>query len=100
MEPTGIIALVNCDKYIVDAVHDCMPGQVELMQFENGIELNLEWQKHALNIVAVISEGEILSSAGIALKEALVKKKRPEVPFILICTTTTETLLSLALKAG
>jgi len=100
MKLPGIIALVNCDEELVKAVKDFgFPG-IDFIQFDNGIQLNAKWQKHDLNILAIIAEAEILSASGIALKTALENRQLPSIPFILIAVTINEALLMMALNAG
>jgi lipopolysaccharide/colanic/teichoic acid biosynthesis glycosyltransferase len=100
MKQNGIIALVNCDETVIKTAAECHFEQAALMLFKNGLDLSTQWNKQALNITAIITQGEILSPTGIALREALNQKKMPVVPFIIICNNITDNLRSLALQAG
>jgi len=54
------------------------------MYFENGIELINNWKKHKLQIVAIVSQSDVLSVNGISLLENLEKRQLLNTPFCLI----------------
>ncbi len=95
-----IIALVNADTAIKETLDKFDFGEKILVNFNSGVELLNTWEKEHTNIKAVIVQGEVLDSFGIAMLQALKEKNFPDVPFILISTNLTGNLVKLALTAG
>ncbi len=96
----AIIAVVNADQANKNFLENCDFKGIVLQFFANGLELSNEWLGKKLNIVAIISQSEIMGASGISLLEALVHKKFPTVPFFLLTGPTKENLLRFSLKAG
>lgn len=96
----AIIAVVNADQANKKFLENCHFKGTVLQFFANGLELSNEWLGKKLNIVAIISQSEIMGASGISLLEALVHKKFPSVPFFLLTGPTKENQLRFSLKAG
>jgi lipopolysaccharide/colanic/teichoic acid biosynthesis glycosyltransferase len=94
------IALVQCDDDILKKLETCDFGNKKLLTFTNGVELSTRWEKENLNIVTVISQGEVLSISGINLVRGLNSKKLPAVPFFLISANLNKDSRRLALNEG
>ncbi|HTH82881.1 MAG TPA: sugar transferase [Mucilaginibacter sp.] len=97
---TQYIALVQCDDTVLDIIQQGSFENREFLKFENGVELAEKWEEDKLNIVAVISQGEILSAMGINLLQGLNNKNLPPVPVFLIVANLNKDSRRLALEAG
>ena len=64
-----IIALIQCSENVQSFFQLCNLKNRKFLYFDNGIALANQWEKQKLNIVAIISESEILSINGISLIE-------------------------------
>ncbi|WP_158827180.1 sugar transferase [Mucilaginibacter lacusdianchii] len=95
-----IIALINLDDNLTLSINNCNFKDRQLMHFKNGIQMFSAWQAEKLNIVAVISQDEVLASSGITLLETLKKNGMGDVPFFLIVNHFNSNLRRLALNAG
>ena len=95
-----IIAVINADQTVSQLISGCNFNEHTLMHFANGIELSSKWEKTNLNIVAIISQAELMGPSGISLFQTLQTKKFPLVPFFIITEFTNEALMHIALKAG
>jgi lipopolysaccharide/colanic/teichoic acid biosynthesis glycosyltransferase len=95
-----IIALINFDEKTYALFSTAKLGGRKLVTFQNGIDLTNAWYKQKLNIVAIVSQSEIMGTSGVSLLETLRNKKLPHTPFILITRHTNENISLLALKAG
>ncbi|HEY0246567.1 MAG TPA: hypothetical protein VGC01_13445, partial [Mucilaginibacter sp.] len=80
-----IIALVNFNKETSAVIKTCNFNNMQLMHFINETEMVSIWQVRRLNIVAIISCNEILSTNGVNIKN-LTNKKFPRVPVFLLIT--------------
>ncbi|MEI8073488.1 MAG: sugar transferase [Bacteroidota bacterium] len=96
----SIIAVLNADEKIRQLLETINFNGATLQYFSNGIELSAQWQNRSLNIVAIISQSEIMGASGISLLEALVNKKLPQIPFFIITQSAKENLLRFSLEAG
>lgn len=96
-----IIALVGFE---VDYQHldfaSCNFENMEIVHFENGLELVQDWAEKKLNIAAIISNSEILSNGGLSLLETLKRRQMPMVPFFLVVSYFNPNLTLLALSSG
>jgi len=99
-ENRQIIALINLDDSLTLAVTQCNFDNKQLMHFKNGMQLFTAWQKHKLNLAAIISQDEVLASSGIKLLETLKKNGMGGVPFFLVVNHFSNELRKLALTAG
>ncbi|MBS7564132.1 sugar transferase [Mucilaginibacter sp. Bleaf8] len=95
-----IIALINLDDHLTLSINQCNFQDRQLMHFKNGMQLFSAWESNKLNIVAIISQDEVLASSGITLFETLKKNGLANVPFFLIVNHFNSNLRSLALNAG
>ena len=94
------IAVIHASEEVSALLNNCDFEDKELIYFNNGVELAGDWDTKKLNIVAIISQSEILAPSGITFKEALKNKGLPSVPFFLIINQLNSNLRKIALKAG
>ncbi|MBR2647518.1 MAG: sugar transferase [Sediminibacterium sp.] len=94
-----IIALVNCTENVFNTISAAQLGGRKLYSFTNPIELYNSLDKQKFNLVAIISQNEVLAQGGIAFLEAL-RKRNIDVPFFLISQQLSESTVKLSLKAG
>jgi lipopolysaccharide/colanic/teichoic acid biosynthesis glycosyltransferase len=97
---TKIIALLNVSAPNYELIKKCTFPGCECMNFNSGLEVLLKWEKEQLDIIALISESEIMAPMGISAFDNLRSKKFPNIPFILICRLTNESLIRLCFKKG
>lgn len=95
-----IIALIGSDRTTYTMLSICNLQGRKIIEFKNGADLISGNEKQQLNIVAIISQGEIMSSAGISLLESLGKKKFQKIPFFLVCKEIDLSICKLALRGG
>lgn len=95
-----IIALLALDEVTKAKFESCDFGDHVLMSFENGIRLTDAWQEDNLDIVAIVSQSEIMASGGLALVETLKNKFSRDIPIFLIASYFNPNLRNLALTAG
>lgn len=96
----SIIALVGYDETDTDLFASANFNGCELAHFANGIKMAAAWTAENLNIVAIISNSEIMGPSGLALIETIKKKQLPVVPFFLTVNHLNSNLRNLALQAG
>ncbi|MFL9481441.1 sugar transferase [Chitinophagaceae bacterium LWZ2-11] len=96
----AVIALVNLDDVTYKTISAFKLEDRPLLRFKNGIDLTNNWEKYNLNIVAVISQSEVMAPSGITLAETLHKKNFSNAPIMLICAHLNTNSKLLALKAG
>ncbi len=98
----AFIALINCDSNTRIAFETYQLGNNKIINFDNGIDLVNNWKKNKLNIVAIVSQSDVLSANGISLLENLEKRKLLTTPFCLILPKEqmSEHKLRLALESG
>src|SRR5437016_2619193 len=87
-----VIALLNVGEGNYERISKCDFHGAELMNFRNGLEINSKWEKDELNIIAIISESEIMAPMGVYTLENLRSKKFPDIPFFLISKQVNENL--------
>ena len=99
---TEIIALISCDSNTKELFEAYQLSNRTIMHFENGIELLNSCAKNNLQIVAIVSQSDVLSANGISLLENLEKRQLLNIPFCLILPREqiTEYKLKLALDSG
>lgn len=95
-----IIAIVNADEEAKKILEVADFGGIQLKHFENGIDLSQQWLNNGLNIVAILSQAEIMGTSGIPLLEALRKKKFPDVPFFVLTSSSNQNMRRFYLQAG
>jgi lipopolysaccharide/colanic/teichoic acid biosynthesis glycosyltransferase len=96
----GIIALLNVSSPTQDLLNKCNFGNNKLLAFANIIELCKDFERLKLNITAIISESEVMGTAGINLQEPLNKRGLQEVPLFLISDKLDENLVKICLETG
>lgn len=96
----GIIALINADSSLKEALAKFDFDSRSITTFTNGVELFNRWDKEKLQIAVVIVQGEVMDPFGIAMVQALRAKKFADVPFVLICGHITPNIQKLALTSG
>ncbi|MEH3113500.1 sugar transferase [Pedobacter terrae] len=100
IEP-GIIAMVGFENSTERTFFEnCSLEDMQLAYFDNGLKLAQAWAEQDLNIVAIISNSEILSNGGLTLIETLKNIQMPSVPFFLVVKYFNPNLRILALTAG
>lgn len=94
---SGFIALVGGDSSVIGFLSACNLKTYQLKIFKSSVELINIWNKEKLNIVAIVSQSEILGPGGISLLETL---KNSEVPVLLICRQINDGIAKIALRSG
>ncbi|MET4080744.1 lipopolysaccharide/colanic/teichoic acid biosynthesis glycosyltransferase [Pedobacter sp. UYP30] len=95
-----IIALIAFDSANIQYFESCDFGDRKLLSFENGMKMATAWIEQGLDIVAIVSQSEIMAPGGLALIETLKNKETPRVPFFLAANYFNPNLRKLALQAG
>ena len=93
------IVLINFDKDSFLLINQCNFKKRRLLHFDSIEEMMTAWQARRLNIIAVISRNEIISSNGIDI-ESLGHKRFPAVPVFLLVNKFTACLRTIALTKG
>ncbi len=96
----GIIALLSVDDATYDTLSRCNFGGAELMKFKNGLDLSLKWEQEKLNIIAIISQSEVLAPQGVNLVDTLQKSNFPYIPFFLVSQVVNENLSRICIQGG
>ena len=76
-----VIVLLNCDDFIFTIFSEANLGGREVKRFANPLLFFADWEKNKFNLVAIVSQSEVLGTGGISLLETLVSKKNITVPF-------------------
>lgn len=95
-----VIALINCDEKVYNAIAAADLGGRPLQSFPNALNFTAHWEKKPFNLVAIVSQSEVLAQGGIALLETLRSKKGIHVPYFLVSQQLSESTSRLALKSG
>ncbi len=95
-----IIACIDCDENVILILSSVDFGGRKLLAFENVVAFFAAWEKQHFNLVAIISQSEVLGTGGIALLETLTRKKGINIPYFLVSLQLSESIAKLALKAG
>jgi lipopolysaccharide/colanic/teichoic acid biosynthesis glycosyltransferase len=95
-----IIAVINADDATKIFLEACNFNELAILFFANGLELSTQWTAQKLDIVAIISQSEVMGSSGISLLEALQNKNFNPVPFFILVQQAKENILRFSLKAG
>lgn len=96
---TPIIALINCNEATCNLLLQCKFGDTQQVRFKNGVDLLENWERSSLNIVAIISQTEVMATSGVSLLEALTRKNI-KVPFFILCQQLNDKISRIALQAG
>lgn len=95
-----IIALIGCDQQITSVFLSADFGDKQVVSYKNGTDFFAALEASNSNFVGIVSQSEVLGTAGIALLEALRKKKNNSIPFFLVSQQLSESTAILALKSG
>ncbi len=95
-----VIVLLNCDDNIFDTFSSASLGGRSLKRFANPLLFFAEWEKSKFNLVAIVSQSEVLGIGGISLLETLFNKKNINVPFFLVSQQLSESTVRMTLKSG
>ena len=71
----SVVALINCDLEVTRMLSNYYLNKGELISFKNGIDLLAAWDRNEWNVLAVISQSEVMSPSGVSLLEILKNKK-------------------------
>lgn len=96
----SVVALINCDFEVTSMLSQSFLNEAKLIQFKNGIELLDHWNQNEWNVIAVISQSEVMSPSGVSLLEILKNKKNINLPFFIICKHWNDKIMKIALQAG
>jgi lipopolysaccharide/colanic/teichoic acid biosynthesis glycosyltransferase len=96
----GFIALLNVTETSFAVLERGNFGNNKLMRFDNIIELCQDYEKLKLNIVAIISESEVMGTSGVNLLEILYKRDMKHIPLFLLVTKVNENLSRICLQSG
>ncbi|WP_205685550.1 sugar transferase [Flavipsychrobacter stenotrophus] len=97
----GIIALLNVDEANYELIAKCDFGGAKLLVLKNGIELSQRWEREHLNLIAIISQSEVIAPSGVYLLETLQKIANfPDIPFFLLANKVTDNTNRVCLKTG
>lgn len=99
-KPEQFIALIGCNEHVTEIFRSANLGNREVRFFLHAIDLFNRGEKGGGNLVAIVSQSEVLGPAGIALLETLRNKKHILVPFFLVSQQLSESTVKLALKSG
>lgn len=95
----SVIAVINSSDIVAEQLSLAFP-ELQLFFFPNETDLINKWEKQKLNVACIITQGEIISPAGVSLLSVLQKKKLPAVPVVILCENASTNLLQVARKAG
>src|SRR4051812_29543285 len=96
----GIIALLNVSKPSFEQLSQCNFGNNKLVDFSNIIDLCRDYEKLKLNVVAIISESEVMRTGGVSIIETLKKKEMYDIPFFILAEKLNDNLARICLQAG
>jgi lipopolysaccharide/colanic/teichoic acid biosynthesis glycosyltransferase len=95
-----VIALVDCDRTTYTMLSICNLQSRKIIEFKSTAEMISSSEKLQLNIVTIISQGDIMGPMGIPFVESLNKKKFQKIPFFLVSSNLDMNICKLALRAG
>lgn len=96
----GIVALIDVSDASFDLLTKCDFGGNKLAEFSSGAELIKKYEKLRLNIVAIISESEVMGTSGVSMWETLKQRGMGSVPFFLLSEKISDNLNKISLQAG
>ena len=96
----GIIALLNGSIATHELFQQCDLGNNKVVLFNSFNELARDHERLHLNIVAIISESEVMEPTGLGLFDQVKKKKLDNIPFFLLPGKLDGSLADLCLQAG
>ncbi len=95
-----IIALLNADNETLHILESCNLNGVQIQQFPSIVDLCTQWHNKELNIVAIISQAEIMGSYGISILDFIQKKGFQRIPFFILTKFANENMKRVSLNAG
>jgi lipopolysaccharide/colanic/teichoic acid biosynthesis glycosyltransferase len=95
-----VVALINGNLEVEQMLSQCNLKEAKLISFKNGIDLLEHCNQNEWNVLAVISQSEVMSPSGVSLLEILKNKKNFHIPFIIICKHWNDKIMKIALQAG
>lgn len=95
-----IIALVDVDETTFATIKSCNFANIGIMRFNSGLDLCTNWGKSKLDIIAIISQSEVIAPNGLPLLETIKSKGFPNVPFILLSNNINENIIKLCIREG
>jgi lipopolysaccharide/colanic/teichoic acid biosynthesis glycosyltransferase len=96
-----IIALLNVDQANYILLKQSEVGKnFALFAYRNVIDLCRSYEKENANIVAIISQSEVMGIMGANLMTTLKKKKMDNIPFFLLSEKLNENLVKICMHAG
>jgi lipopolysaccharide/colanic/teichoic acid biosynthesis glycosyltransferase len=99
-ENAGIIAGLNLSDASFALLKSCNFNKCTVVPFVNAIDLFNKYEQNKVNLVAIISESEVMGTSGINLWQALKSKGMYHIPFFLMCARVSDNLNQLCLQAG
>ncbi len=95
-----IIAVLNLDTTAFRLLKNCNFGKITYLQFSNAIDLNKLDRKYKANVIAIISQGEVMGPEGASAWKSLQEAKFPNVPFFIFSPNINKNLISAAIENG
>ncbi len=95
--PEKYIALINFGDDLSE-IEDIDFNGVKLLSFKTTIQMFADWRTNQLDIVAIISKGEILGNNGLNIVEILENEGMPSIPVFLIVTHFNDNLRNIAIN--
>ena len=95
-----IIAVLNADDETLLTIKSCDFNGAIIQCFTSSIDLCTQWSNDNLNIVAIISQGEIMGSFGLSIVDFILKKGFQRTPFFILTKYANENMKLVSLNAG
>lgn len=95
----GIIALLSCTIESYDLLRQCNLGDNKLTSYNNIMDLCKSYERQQ-NIVAIISQSEVMGIGGASIAMTLKKKNMQHIPLFLFAEKINQNLLKICLHAG
>ncbi|MEI6086923.1 MAG: sugar transferase [Bacteroidota bacterium] len=95
-----IIAVLHADDETLRIIESCDFNGALIQRFKSSIDLCTQWSNNNLNIVAIISQGEIMGSFGISIVDFIHNKGFQRTPFFILTKYANENMKLLSLNAG
>jgi lipopolysaccharide/colanic/teichoic acid biosynthesis glycosyltransferase len=95
-----ILAVLNADDETLLILESCNFNGATIQQFSSVIDLCSQWRSKDLNIVAIVSQAEIMGSYGISVVDYIQKKGIERTPFFIITKYANENMKQVSLNAG
>jgi len=96
----GVIALINFNNTTHDVLKRALFGNYQLVAFNSIYDMAKDFERLKLNVVAIISESEVMGASGVSLAEILKKKGMQHIPFFLFAHKLDSNLAQICMQAG